>query len=246
MAVVARRRGSCDRTHGWSSSRKNARKRSAPPIIVCSGNQRWKPRSNVGVKSRVRSEDRLVDAAQAVADADDEQRRQVRGELHEPHHLDRAREQPVGVGDVQHAGGRGRVGTVVAAVPDEDLELVADRVRVEVVDFRVGQAVTSSLVLTRGLLRSARASAARPSCRSALAEAAQEPLLGVLDVRERDRVLAPGTVGEVVHHPRRDDGVAACRERLAAGGLVVGEEAAHRRVRREVLARRPGSSRRCG
>ena len=46
---------------------------------------------------------------------------------------------PVAVGDVQHRRRGGGVGTVVAAVPDEDLELVADRVRVEVVDFGIGQ-----------------------------------------------------------------------------------------------------------
>ena len=38
-------------------------------------------------------QDGLLDAAGAVADADDQQRRQVRRELHVPHHLDRAREQ---------------------------------------------------------------------------------------------------------------------------------------------------------
>ena len=42
-------------------------------------------------------DDGLVDAAGAVADADDEERRQVGRQLHESDDLDRAREQAVGV-----------------------------------------------------------------------------------------------------------------------------------------------------
>ena len=80
--------------------------------------------------------DCLVDGAHAIADPDDEHGRELRRELHEANDVDRAREHPVRVTDVEHRR-RGRV--VRAAMSDEDLELVTDVLGPEVMHLGVGE-----------------------------------------------------------------------------------------------------------
>src|SRR5262249_4469783 len=65
-------------------------------------------------------------------DADDQHRRQVLVELQAADDVDRGAELTVRVGQVQR---RGRLLAGVAAVADEDLELVADRRGLQVVDL---------------------------------------------------------------------------------------------------------------
>ena len=76
--------------------------------------------------------DRVANGRDPVADADHEQRREVARQLHEADRVDRAAELAVGVGQVQD---RRCIDAFGPAVADEDLELVADVLRVEVVDF---------------------------------------------------------------------------------------------------------------
>ncbi|TML09343.1 MAG: hypothetical protein E6G39_16395 [Actinobacteria bacterium] len=79
---------------------------------------------------------RLADGAHAIADPDDEYRWELRGELHETDDVDRAREHPVRVADVQHCR-RCRIRR--AAVPDEDLEFVTDVLRAQEMHLGVGE-----------------------------------------------------------------------------------------------------------
>jgi hypothetical protein len=76
--------------------------------------------------------DGVGDVADAIADADDEQRGQMARELHEADRVDGAAELAVSVGEVQDRGG---VDTFRPAMTDEDLELGTDVLRVEVVDL---------------------------------------------------------------------------------------------------------------